>query len=159
MNCTSTWQPIGSPVCKYCAFFMTPNSSVCYRAVVMSGVILQQEILLGFYHNHRPTGSRQTNHLAKQSGLYRCCTVPGQNVMLRLLNSTGVVAKWQYTFSTSPIWYDLPGSENASTLPINHSTVTSPNSNTVFFRAVMYSSIELCTGLASIAYSSAFRVV
>ena len=157
LNCTGFWQPIGSAGMNAITV-MTPNTSVCYRAVVMSGVCPQDVSSVSTITIDPPAVGGQTI-LQSNPGLTAVALCPGQNVMLSLLNSTGVVAKWQYTFSTSPIWYDLPGSENASELPINHATVTSPNSNTVFFRAVMYSSIELCTGLASIAYSSAFKVV
>ena len=64
------------------------------------------------------------------------------------------MANWQYSFGTSPIWYDLPGTEGQTTLTVNGSFIV----GTVFYRVVIVSNLGICTGYSFVAYSSAFRI-
>ena len=79
---------------------------------------------------------------------------PSQNAVLIPINFVGKVTKWQYTFGTSSIWYDLPGTEDKLSLTVNGSSV----SGTIFYRAVICSGGGICTGQAVIAFSNAFRI-
>ena len=79
---------------------------------------------------------------------------PSQNAVLIPINFVGKVAIWQYSPSTSSIWYDLPGTEGQLTLTVNGSTV----SGTIFYRAVICSGGGVCTGQAAVAFSNAFRI-
>ena len=79
---------------------------------------------------------------------------PSQNAVLIPKNHVGLVTKWQYTFGTSSIWYDLPDTENQQSLTVNGSTI----SGTVFYRAIICSALKICTGLSAVAYSNAFRI-
>ena len=79
---------------------------------------------------------------------------PSQNAVLIPINFLGKVAKWQFSPSTSSIWYDLPGTEGQQTLTVNGSTV----SGTIFYRVVICSGGGVCTGQASVAFSNAFRI-
>lgn len=79
---------------------------------------------------------------------------PSQNAVLIPINFVGKVAIWQYSFGTSSIWYDLPGTENQLSLAVNGSSV----SGTVFYRAVISSGGGICTGQAAVAFSNAFRI-
>ena len=79
---------------------------------------------------------------------------PSQNAVLIPLGFTGKVTSWQYSFGTSSIWYDLPGTTNQSTLTVNGTTVTS----TTFYRAVITTTGGICVGTKSVAYSSSFRI-
>ena len=78
---------------------------------------------------------------------------PSQNAVLIPLDFTGKVTNWQYSYGTSSIWYDLPGSENQTNITVNGTSVTS----TTFYRAVITTTGGICVGLSSVAYSSAFR--
>ena len=79
---------------------------------------------------------------------------PSENALLIPKNYVGKVANWQYTFATSSIWYDLPGTEGQTTLTVNGSSI----SEKVFYRVVIVTELGICTGLSSVAYSVAFRI-
>ena len=91
----------------------------------------------------------QSNQIATSIAL-----CPSENALLIPKNYVGKVANWQYSFGTSPIWYDLPGTEGQTTLTVNGSTI----SGTIFYRVVIVTELGICTGLSSVAYSLAFRI-
>ena len=151
-NCSGAWASIGNAGLSAITV-TTPNSSTCYRAVVTNGVCPSANSTTSTITVDKPAvGGRvtsQSNQLATSIAL-----CPNQNAVLIPLGFRGIVANWQYTFGTSSIWYDLSGTEGQQSLTINGSTVIS----TTFYRVVITSALGICTGTASVAYSSAFRV-
>ena len=92
----------------------------------------------------------QSNQTATSAAL-----CPGENIVLIPVNYFGKIARWEYSYASSPIWYTLAGSEMAPSITVNESFVT----ETVYFRAVICSGLGYCTGLPSVAYSASFRIV
>ena len=80
---------------------------------------------------------------------------PGESVVLIPVNYFGKIARWEYSFASSSIWYNLAGSEMAPSITVNGSSIT----ETVYYRAVICSGLGYCTGLPSVAYSAAFKIV
>ena len=79
---------------------------------------------------------------------------PGESIVLIPVNYFGKIARWEYSFASSSIWYNLAGSEMAPSITVNGSSIT----ETVYYRAVICSGLGYCTGLPSVAYSAAFRI-
>ncbi len=79
---------------------------------------------------------------------------PGESIVLIPFNYFGKIARWEYSYASSPIWYNLDGSEMAPSITVNGSSIT----ETVYYRAVICSGLGFCTGLPSVAYSAAFKI-
>ena len=151
-NCTGNWVSIGSS--NLSSFMVTtPNQTSCYRVKITNGVCPATYSTTSTITVDKPAvGGKVTLQSNQNATSIALC--PSQNALLMPKNHVGIVAKWQYSFGTSSIWYDLPNSSNQSTITVNGTTVTS----TTFYRVVIYTELGLCTGQASIAYSSAFRI-
>ena len=151
-NCTGAWTSIGFAGLNTITV-TTPNSSTCYRAVITNGGCASANSTVATITIDKPAvGGRVTLQSNQTATSVALC--PSENTILIPKNYVGKVANWQYTFGTSPIWYDLPGTEGQTTLTVNGSSIT----GTVFYRVVIVTELGICTGLSSVAYSTAFRI-
>ena len=151
-NCTGAWTSIGNAGLTTITV-TTPNASTCYRAVITNGVCPAANSAISTVTIDKPAvGGRVTLQSNQTATSVALC--PSENALLIPKNYVGKVANWQYTFGTSPIWYDLPGTEGQTTLTVNGSSIT----GTVFYRVVIVTEKGLCVGYASVAYSTAFRI-
>ena len=103
---------------------------------------------------HRSFRQRASVTLQSNQTATSVALCPSQNAVLILKNIVGKVANWQYSFGTSSIWYDLPGTEGQTNLAVNGSSI----SGSVFYRVVVVTELGLCVGQSSVAYSAAFRI-
>ena len=151
-NCAGAWVSIGSAGLTSITT-ITPNQTSCYRVAVTNGACPTVYSTTATVIVDKPAvGGRvtlQSNILATSVAL-----CPSENAVLIPINHVGKVVIWQYSYSTSPIWYDLPGSEGKTSLTINGSNII----GTTFYRVVICTELGICTGLKAVAYSSAFRV-
>ena len=151
-NCTGAWASIGNAGLAAITV-TTPNSSTCYRAVVTNGVCPSANSTVSTITVDKPAvGGRVTLQSNQTATSIALC--PSQNAILIPKGHVGLVAIWQYSFGTSSIWYDLPGTEGQSTLTVNGSSI----SGTIFYRVVIVTEKGLCVGAASVAYSTSFRI-
>ena len=151
-NCIGAWASIGSAGLTAITV-TTPNSSTCYRAVVTNGVCPSANSSIATITVDKPAvGGKVTLQSNMTATSISLC--PSENTVLLAKGFVGKVATWQYSFSTSPIWYDLPGTVGQTTLTVNGSSIV----GTVFYRVVICSELGLCTGWSAVAYSSAFRI-
>ena len=151
-NCTGAWAAIGNAGLNAITL-TTPNSSTCYRVAVTNGVCPTAFSSVSTITVDKPAAGGKVTLQSNQTAT-SIALCPSENALLIAKNYVGKVANWQYTFSTSPIWYDLPDTEGQQSLTVNGSTVIS----TTFYRVVITSALGICTGTASVAYSLAFRV-
>ena len=152
IECTGAWTAINNSASNPFTV-TTPNSSVCYRAIVTNGACPSAISSTATITIEKPAiGGRVTLQSNQTATSVALC--PSQNAVLIPLGFTGKVTNWQYSFGTSSIWYDLPGTTNQSTLTVNGTTVTS----TTFYRAVITTTGGICVGTKSVAYSSSFRI-
>ncbi len=152
IECTGVWTAISNSASNPFTV-TTPNSSVCYRAIVTNGACPEAISSTATITIDKPAvGGRVTLQSNQTATSFAIC--PNQNAVLIPLGFTGKVVNWQYSYGTSSIWYDLPGSEGQSTLTVNGSTVTT----TTFYRVVICTQLGICTGYKAVAYSSAFRI-
>ena len=151
-NCNGAWASIGNAGLTTITV-TTPNASTCYRAVITNGVCPSANSSISTITVDKPAvGGRVTLQSNQTATSIALC--PSQNALLIPLGFTGKVANWQYSFGTSSIWYDLPGTAGQTTLTVNGSTI----SGTVFYRVVIVTDLGICTGQSSVAYSLAFRI-
>ena len=151
-NCNGGWASIGNAGLTTITV-TTPNASTCYRAVVTNGVCPSANSTISTITVDKPAvGGRVTLQSNQNATSIALC--PNQNAVLIPVGFTGKVANWQYTFGTSSIWYDLPGTEGQTSLTVNGSSV----SGTVYYRVVIITQLSICTGQASVAYSNSFRI-
>ncbi len=151
-NCTGAWTSIGNAGLTTITV-TTPNSSTCYRAVVTNGVCPSANSSISTITVDKPavggTVTLQSNMTATSVAL-----CPAENAILVPKNYVGKVVIWQYSYASSPIWYDLPGSAGLTSLTINGSSI----GETVYYRTVICTELGICTGYKAVAYSLAFRV-
>ena len=152
IECTGVWTAISNSASNPFTI-TTPNSSVCYRAIVTNGACPSAISSTATITIDKPAvGGRVTLQSNPTATSLAIC--PNQNAVLIPVGFTGKVVNWQYSFGTSSIWYDLPGTAGQPTHTVNGSTITS----TTFYRAVICTQLGICTGTRAVAYSSAFRI-
>ena len=151
-NCAGAWVSIGSAGLTSITT-ITPNQTSCYRVAVTNGACPTVYSTTATVIVDKPAvGGRvtlQSNMLATSVAL-----CPGENAILVPKNYVGKVVLWQYSYASSPIWYDLPGSAGLTSLTINGSSI----GETVYYRTVICTELGICTGYKAVAYSSAFRI-
>ena len=151
-NCTGNWVSIGSPNSSAITT-TTPNLTSCYRVKVTNGVCPAAYSTTSTVTVDKPAVGGSVTLQSNQNAV-SIALCPSQNAVLIPKGSVGKVVKWQYSFNTLTNWNDLPGTQGQTTLTVNGSTV----SGTVYYRVVITTDLGLCTGAASVAYSSAFKI-
>jgi hypothetical protein len=149
-NCTGAWLPILTTTTD---LTIIPTEKICYRVKVINGVCPAAFSDVASIAVDQPAvGGTVT--LASNAAITKAAICPNSLLDLKASGFTGKVLGWQSNEMTSPAWVNVPNTTGSMTLTINGSSLTM----TRFYRVCICSELGLCTGIKSVAYSSAFKV-
>ena len=149
-NCNGTWASIGS-VGSTTKTLKTPNAPTCYRVAVTNGVCPIAYSNVSTITIDKPAiGGKVTLQSNQSATFVKLCT--GQTAVLIALNYVGKIVSWQYTTNLSGTWNNIPSTANTQSLAV------SAVPGNIFYRVFINTNLGICTGTASFAYSTTFKV-
>jgi hypothetical protein len=152
VDCTGPWIDIAITT-PTLSFTTVPNTITCYRAVIGNGTCPDVFSTVARVEADAPAVGGFVG-LSTNPNVTMAAICPNRSVDLKVYGIVGKVINWQVNPIASPVWVNIPGTENQMTLTVNGSSLTS----TTFYRACICSPLSICTGPAAFAYSSAFKV-